>query len=66
MAHYTFDAHLGVRTMAHQFTCTACGFQVQSEDDDEVIDFVKNHADSKHDMNLSTSDVRDGLKQVST
>ena len=51
--------------MAHQFTCEACGFQVRSEDDDEVIDLVRDHAGEKHDMELSKRDVRDGWENVS-
>lgn len=52
--------------MAYQFTCTAedCAFQIRSEDRDEVIDFVQEHADEMHSLDMSRGDVRDGLQQV--
>lgn len=50
--------------MVHQFTCSACSFQVQSDDDGEVVGFVQEHADEMHDMSMSESDVRDGLESV--
>lgn len=50
--------------MVHQYTCSACAFQVRSEDDDEVVDLVRDHAREKHDMNVSESDVRDGWEEV--
>jgi len=51
--------------MAHQFSCSACGFQVRSENDDELIELVRNHAGEMHDMNVSPSDVRAGWEDVS-
>ena len=50
--------------MVHQFTCSACSFQVRSDDDGEVVDFVQEHADEMHDMTISESDVRDGIENV--
>lgn len=50
--------------MVHQFTCSACAFQIRSEDDDEVIDHVRTHAEEMHDMTMSRSDVRDGWENV--
>lgn len=51
--------------MAHQFSCSACGFQVRSDDGDEVIELVRGHASDKHDMELSEGDVHDGWEEVS-
>jgi predicted small metal-binding protein len=50
--------------MVHQFSCSACAFQVRSEDDDELIATVQNHARDHHEMELSPSDVRDGWEDV--
>jgi predicted small metal-binding protein len=50
--------------MAHQFTCDACGFQIRSEDDNELIGIVQTHADEKHDMSVSDADVRDGWEEA--
>jgi predicted small metal-binding protein len=51
--------------MAHQFSCSACGFQVRSENDDELIELVRNHAGEIHDMDVSPSDVRAGWEDAS-
>lgn len=50
--------------MAHQYSCSACAFQVRSEDDQEVIDLVQNHAKEKHDMSPEASDIRDGMESA--
>lgn len=50
--------------MAHEYTCNMCAFRIRSEDDDEVVELVREHADEKHDMDLSESDVRDGWEEV--
>ena len=52
------------KAMAHQFTCDACGFQIRSEDDNELIGIVQTHADEKHDMSVSDADVRDGWEEA--
>jgi predicted small metal-binding protein len=51
--------------MAHQFACSACAFEVQSEDDDELIGIVRTHGEEKHDLDISKDDVRDGWEEVS-
>jgi predicted small metal-binding protein len=51
--------------MAQQYSCSACAFQVQSENEDEVIELVQNHAQEYHDMSPSDSDVRDGMEDAS-
>jgi len=50
--------------MAHQFSCSACGFQVRSENDDELIEHVQDHANEMHDMDVPPEDVRNGWESV--
>lgn len=52
--------------MANQYSCSACGFQVQSDDEDEVVDHVREHADEMHGMDMSEADIRDGIEEIST
>lgn len=41
-----------------------CDFEVQSENEDEVIDFAREHAAQAHEMDLSRSDVREYVQTV--
>jgi predicted small metal-binding protein len=50
--------------MANQYSCSACGFQVQADDEQEVIDHVQKHADEAHDMDVSSADIRSGMEEV--
>jgi|GEM_PF-615531 len=50
--------------MARQFTCSECAFMVRSDDNNELIDLVQQHADKAHSMQVSQSDVRDGWESV--
>jgi predicted small metal-binding protein len=50
--------------MAHQYSCSACAFQVRSENEDEIIDLVQNHAEEQHDMSPSADDIRDGMESA--
>ncbi|WP_436936274.1 DUF1059 domain-containing protein [Halovenus marina] len=50
--------------MANQYSCSACGFQVQADDEQEVIDHVQKHADEAHDMDVSSDDIRSGMEEV--
>jgi predicted small metal-binding protein len=50
--------------MVHQYTCSACAFQVRSDDDGEVIELVRNHADRSHGIEVAPRDVRDGWEEV--
>jgi len=50
--------------MAYQYTCGTCGFQVRSEDDDEVVDYVQKHADVMHDLHLPRSQVAESWETV--
>lgn len=43
--------------MAHQYTCSACAFQIRSDDDEKIIELVQEHADEKHDIHLPRSEV---------
>jgi predicted small metal-binding protein len=49
--------------MPQQFTCSACAFQVRSDDEDELISHVQDHADHAHDMDMSAADVREGMEE---
>lgn len=48
--------------MAHQFSCSDCSFQVRSDDEKELIDLVRTHADDKHSKDISEQDVRSGME----
>ena len=52
--------------MAKHLTCRDagydCDFEIRSEDEEQLISFVKQHAMETHDAELSDSDVR-GLWQ---
>ncbi len=50
--------------MAREFQCTACEFMIRSENDDELIEFVREHANDTHDMTMSAADVREGWTEV--
>ncbi len=41
-----------------------CDFEVQSEDENEVIDFTREHAKGTHDLDLSRSDTEGLLQDV--
>ncbi|MFC7250365.1 DUF1059 domain-containing protein [Halomicroarcula sp. GCM10025324] len=48
--------------MAKQLSCrdagNDCDFEIRSEDEDQLISFVKQHSMETHDTELSDSDVR--------
>lgn len=51
--------------MAYQVNCSQDDdFMVQSEDEQEVLDMVKQHAREKHDMSLSDDDARDMIEHT--
>jgi predicted small metal-binding protein len=50
--------------MAHQYGCSECSFLIRSDDEDEVIDVVRTHADESHDMRVSRADVEAGIETV--
>lgn len=56
------------RPMAKRISCQEagfdCEFEMQSEDEDEVIRFAQEHADRSHDMELSRSEVSEYLQDV--
>lgn len=41
-----------------------CAFEIVSEDEAEMVDFVQIHARSVHDMSPSESDVRDMIHEA--
>jgi predicted small metal-binding protein len=51
--------------MAYHVNCTQDDeFMVKSEDEDEVMEMVKQHASQKHDMHLSDGDARDMIERT--
>ncbi|WP_415382911.1 DUF1059 domain-containing protein [Halosimplex sp. TS25] len=52
--------------MAYQVECSQNDdFMIKSEDEQEVIEHVKEHAEEKHDMDLSDDEARDMIQQAS-
>lgn len=49
---------------AYQYSCDACAFQVRSENDEELIELVRGHANDYHEMSVAPDDVRAGWEQV--
>jgi predicted small metal-binding protein len=51
-----------------EFTCQSagvdCDFMMRSEKESELLDFVKQHAEDVHNMDMSRSDIRDALTTV--
>jgi predicted small metal-binding protein len=47
-----------------EYTCSACDFQIRSETEDELVEFVQQHASDAHDMDVSRGDVRSGWHSV--
>ena len=50
--------------MAHQYACSDCSFMVRSENDDQVVEFVQQHANDAHGMGVAADDVRAGWETV--
>ena len=52
--------------MAYQYACQmdGCDFQVRSEDQNEVVNMVQEHAQQKHGMAIDRSDVESGMQEV--
>lgn len=50
--------------MAREYSCSQCEFMIRSENDDELIEFVREHAEDAHDMSVSEDDIRSGWKMV--
>lgn len=50
--------------MAHQYACSDCAFMIRSENDDEVVELVQQHADTAHDMRMAADDIRAGWEMV--
>lgn len=47
----------------YQYTCDADAFRIRSEDRDEVVERVQEHAQTKHDMDVSREDILDGMEE---
>jgi predicted small metal-binding protein len=54
--------------MVHQFSCRDagydCAFFLETGDVDELVHHVQDHADRKHDRDLSRADVEDHVTEV--
>mgnify|MGYP006275988943 CR=1 FL=1 len=50
--------------MVRQFTCGDCAFMIRSDNDDELIEFVKQHADDAHGRQVADDDVRAGWEDA--
>jgi predicted small metal-binding protein len=49
--------------MAYQVDCSqGDGFTIKSEDEQEVVEHVKEHAKEKHEMDLSDDEARDMIQ----
>ncbi|WP_396612007.1 DUF1059 domain-containing protein [Haloferax sp. S1W] len=46
-----------------QATCS-CGFSVVSEDEDELVEIIQNHADAKHGKMMTVDDVRGMMEEA--
>lgn len=47
----------------YQYTCTDDAFRVRSEDRDEVVELVQDHAQSKHDMDMAREEILGGMEE---
>ncbi|MDY6770284.1 MAG: DUF1059 domain-containing protein [Candidatus Nanohaloarchaea archaeon] len=54
------------RTMNRQqrFECQACGFAIESEDEDELVDHAQQHGQEAHDKDVPAEAIRDKAEQV--
>lgn len=50
--------------MAKEYQCSACEFMIRSENDDELVEFVREHAQDTHEMTMSASEIRSGWTEV--
>lgn len=54
--------------MAKEISCRDagydCDFMIRSEDEDQLVEFVQEHARETHDTEMSASDVRGAWKTV--
>lgn len=54
--------------MAKELSCREagydCDFMIRSEDEDELIEFVRQHAREIHDTEMSRGDIRGAWKTV--
>lgn len=47
----------------YQYTCSEDAFRVRSEDRDEVVELVQNHARVKHELDLSRDEIEEGMEE---
>ena len=51
-------------TMAHHFSCDQDPFEITSENRDELIEMVQQHAQNTHDMEMERSDIEEGMQET--
>lgn len=58
----------GASPMVKEMSCRDagmdCDFMIRSENENELIEFVQQHAEETHNEEMSRSDVRNALKTV--
>ena len=47
-----------------EYSCSACALEIRSQSEDELVEFVQQHASDSHDMDMSQSDVHEGWSTV--
>jgi predicted small metal-binding protein len=47
----------------YQYTCSEDAFRIRSEDRDEVVESVQEHAQEKHDMDMSRQEILGGMEE---
>lgn len=47
-----------------QFQCDGCGFRTRSPDEEEVVKIAMDHAEGKHDMDLSREGMEGQLRML--
>lgn len=50
--------------MTNEFACTECDFMIRSENDDELVKIVQQHATDRHGMAMQEDDIRGNWKSV--
>ena len=52
--------------MASQFECpqSGCSFMIRANDEDEIIQHVREHAQDKHGMAMDENDIRQNIQEA--
>lgn len=62
-AYIPFLGNGDIMVTGYQYTCSEDAFRIRSEDRDEVVESVQEHARDKHDMDLSRDEIVDGMEE---